>query len=577
MPSKTPESFTEGSEHPSDQYRDRGRWIFPTLAALLIVGVVAFFWVPKSYHSAKIARGLALAEQARAAMATNDWETAGPRLKAALELAPKDVGILRLVAQLCDQYQMAEAITYWTFVINSSEVTHKDRQKYVASTLAHQRLDLAQPVMEKLAQEDEDDMETLRLSIAFLQEKGQPDAAIFVARRAFDRHPTNEAPQLALGSLLVQNSVPERAAEGRLLLWSLVAHTGPFQKDAVQILAKDPGLSRGERTTLLSYVEKIVTPALEDRLAVYSLRIQVDEALRPSLIRDAVNRGLPPASVVDTTRVLLWLVEQQAFAEVLELMPWRRARQNQLWTFWHLSALGSLQRWEELKPRLNDKTVELDPVRRYGMIATMDFALGDTNGCRNDLESAISASGERPEQLVPLARQATSLGEPDLAIEAYARTLSFTPFARSAAHQIIVLSQFAELPDPLIAACRRLRSFEPDNQTAFNELVYTTFIFKRRDPSLEAELEKAVSAPGAPGGYIISYALLHLLRGEATEALDLLEGRSIDWGTAPTRWKVAYAAALGANKQNEAARRIVKTMDPSTLRKSERVWIQSWL
>ena len=577
MPSKTPKPFDEGSEPPSDQYRDRGRWIFPSLAALLIAGTVAFFWIPKTYHSAKIARGLALAEQARIAMATNDWETAGPRLKAALDLAPKDVGILRLVAQLCDQYQMAEAITYWTFVINSSEATRADRQKYVASTLSHQRLDLAQPVMEKLAQEDEDDMETLRLSIGFLQQKGQSDAAIFIARRAFDRHPTNEAPQLALGSLLVQSPTPEKAAEGRLLLWSLVAHTGPFQKDAVQILARDQGLSRVERATLLSYVEKIATPALEDRLAVYSLRILVDDSVRPSLVRDAFNRGLPPASVVDATRVLLWLVEQQAFNEVLELMPWRRARQNQLWTFWHLSALGSLQRWEELKPRLNDKTLELDPVRRYGMIATMDFALGDTNGCRNDLESAISASGERPEQLVPLARQATSLGAPDLAIEAYARTLSFTPFARSAAHQIIILSQFAELPDPLIAACRRLRSFEPDNQTAFNELAYTMFIFKRRDPGLEAELEKEVAAPGAPGGYIISYALLKLLRGDAAGALDLLEGRALDWSTAPTRWKVAYAAALGANKQNEAARRIASTIDQGSLRRSERVWIESWL
>jgi tetratricopeptide (TPR) repeat protein len=211
------------------------------------------------------------------------------------------------------------------------------------------------------------------------------------------------------------------------------------------------------------------------------------------------------------------------------------------------------------------------------MLASMESAQGDTNACRTDLKNAISASNDRPEDLVPVAQLAFELGAADLAMDAYVRTLSFTPFARTAAKRIITLGQLADNSDALIKACERILSFDPDDLEALNELAYTLFVQKRRDAKVEAMLVNAAGKTNAPAGLLVTEALLKLCSGAPSEALDLLEKRPIDWAKAPNRWKMVYAAALGANKQNEAARRIARELRADQLRAAERSWVESWL
>ncbi|HTH49947.1 MAG TPA: hypothetical protein VMB21_20710, partial [Candidatus Limnocylindria bacterium] len=72
-------------------------------------------------------------------------------------------------------------------------------------------------------------------------------------------------------------------------------------------------------------------------------------------------------------------------------------------------------------------------------------------------------------------------------------------------------------------------------------------------------------------------ALGELHGDNPARALSLMEGVETDWNQAEVRRKVVYAAALGANRQREAARQIARKIDLKLLRTEERELIKEWL
>jgi hypothetical protein len=555
---------------PDHQFEDRSRWLGPGLLAALVVVVVLALSIVPAYRWLKLQRGLRLATQAREALKAGNLPESLRLVRVAVGLAPKDPEISRVTAEICDTFGVPESLTYWGTVLASDTATLRDRQRYVTAALDHGRLDLARGELAGLVKTNETDLENLRLSIRLLEQRGDPVGAILAARRTTELHPTNDLPKLALATLLNGRPEPEARAEGRGQLWLLASRNGPARLDAIQILARDPTLGADDKMLLLAHLSGFGSDNVPARLSALRLRLELDPGSQAEILTDAARLASSSASSNSVNAALEWLTNLGAHEKLLQTMPMDRARNDPAWTFWHLSSLGALNRWQELRPLLDDPKLPLATYRRRGLQAAMDRAQGDTNAARVNLDNAISEARTLPDELQRLGVLSERLGEPEVAMRAWSGLLDFPPLARRAALQVLRLSDRGDNPEMVVLAAKRLLSFDPKDVLALNELAHTLFIDGRRDAAIERQLEAETSAAGAQPGLVVTLALLRLQTNRGAEALDLLEGRGIDWKNAPPRWRLIYAAALAANQQREGAKRIWAGIDPGRLKSAER-------
>lgn len=554
----------------------RGRWILPVFLGGVVLAVIIGFSVLPVYRWMKEKRGEVLAAQARAAIEKRDYETALTRIKTAVGLAPKSAEVARVTAELCDIYGVPEAMGYWQVVIDSSEATKRDRQRFVASALDNGRVDSAQTVLAELVKTEESDIENLRLSIRFLRQRGDIDGAVFTARRSIELHPTNDAPRLALASLLAGIPLAETKAESRMILWQLSSKPGPARFEALQILSDDKGLSATEKQTVAARLSEFVSERVDARLDSLKLKMELEPAAKPSVLQEAARLIPARTNASEITVVLQWLHQHDAHDELLAALPFDRAKTNSAWLYWHLSSLGGAGHWAELSQHLADKTLVLQPYRKFGLQAAAAHAQNDGESARNYLDNAIAAARGMPDELRRLAQLAEKMGDWSSAMAAWIQLLDFPPLARGAAQQVLRLSQVGDKPEFVILAARRLLSLAPDDLLALNELAYTLLIEARRDAPTEAAFIKVAEKPNAQPGMKVTLALLYLQDNRPQEALDVLEGRGLQLDPAPARWRLVYAAALSANQQRESAKRIRAGLPLEKMKAAEQKFAARW-
>lgn len=569
-------SDDEHRQEMANELGRRGRWILPALLGGVALAVVIGFSVLPVYRWLKERRGEALAEQAREAIKNQDYEVALSKIKNAVGLAPKSIDVARVTAELCDLYGVPEALGYWQIVVSSTGATRRDRQRFVASALDNGRGDLAQTELADLIKADESDIENLRLSIRFLQQRGDIDGAVFTARRSIELHPTNDAPRLALASLLAGIPVEEAKMEARTILWNLGTKPGPARLEALQILSDDKALTPAEKQKVAASLSEFASERVDARLGALKLKMELEPASKTNLLREAARLIPDRTNSVEITVILQWLHQHDAHNELIAALPFDRARTNSAWLYWYLSSLGGSGRWPELSQHLADKTLELQPYRKFGLLAAAAHAQGDLEAARNYLDNAVGAARGMPEEQRRIAQMAEKMGDWNSAMAAWVQLLDFPPLARGAAQQVLRLSQAGDKPEFVVLAAKRLLSFSPDDVLALNELAYTLLIEGRRDAPTEAALIREANKPNAQPGLQITLALLYLQDNRPQQALDVLEGRGLKLDPAPARWTLVYAAVLSANQQRESAKRVRTGLALEKMKAAEQEFAARW-
>jgi tetratricopeptide (TPR) repeat protein len=462
-------------------------------------------------------------------------------------------------------------------VVANPKATRLDRQRFVSSALNLGREDLAQKELAELVKADEADLENLRLSIRFLRQRGDVEAAIVVARRGTILHPTNSAPKLALASLMMGHPLPSYRDEGRGLLRELSRSENPVQIEALKTLALDRSLAREEKASVADQLERLKNPPVDAVLSLLTLRLELLPESRGALVTRTAELATQRTNSAEVALCLKWLYENGASEKLLEAMPLARARKDQGWIFWHCTALGGVGRWDELVALLEDKELPLVQYRRFGLLASAAHAQGNTEAARNHLDSAIGYARGLPEELQRLAKLSEQMGDHNMAMRAWVELLELPSLAKAAALQVLRLSQLGDRPDLVILATRRLLSLNPNDLMALNELAYTLFLEGRRDPEVEKRFLEATLQPDCPPGLKITLALFYLQDNRTSEALDVLEGQGLNLDLAPARWRMIHALVLAANQQREAAKKIYAGLDTDRLKAAERNLANRWL
>lgn len=559
-----------------EAYQKQGRWILPTFLLVVVAVAVGALYARPAYRWLKERRGEVLAREATTAMRAGDLETAMLRIRTAVQIAPKSIDVARVTAEVCDLYGVPEALGYWQTVVADPTANDRDRQRFVAAALRAGRDDLAEPELGRLYLKDERDLETIRLGILLLRQRGELDSAIFAARRGVELHPTNPAPRLALASLLVDHSSTTFRSEGRQRLWELATNPGPSQVEALVNLSHDRTLVPEEKSRIAALLSGVQELSVESHLELLNLRIEIDPGSRSRWADEVADRVARGTNVAEITLQLAWLHQHQSSESLLKVMPLERARPQPNWLFWHLSALGTVGKWDTLTQLLDDPTLTLAPHRKFGLLAAAAHAQGNLEASRNHLDSAMGAAHGQFEELRRLARLAEEMGDHDMAMRGWSELLELPSLARFAAQQILRLSQKGDRSDFVVLAARRLLNLSPDDLLALNELAYVLLLEGRRDAAVERQLSEAIQRPDSPPGLRVTYALLLLQDNRAAEALDQLEAHGLDWEKAPARWRFIHAVVLAANQQRESAKRILGGIDQARLKAAERNLASNW-
>lgn len=145
-----------------DLHRIRRRTLVVVLCGAVLAALVmaAVLWAPGVNRSLRHKRGLGFAQAARQAMTNGKWEEAGPYVKAALELAPDDLTVLRIAAELCEHAGYIEAVHFRKMATYAPGATRDDRLKFARTALDFQAYEVGGRQFDPLLAEMPGDTET---------------------------------------------------------------------------------------------------------------------------------------------------------------------------------------------------------------------------------------------------------------------------------------------------------------------------------------------------------------------------------------------------------------------------------
>jgi hypothetical protein len=109
----------------------------------------------------------------------------------------------------------------------------------------------------------------------------------------------------------------------------------------------------------------------------------------------------------------------------------------------------------------------------------------------------------------------------------------------------------------------------PDFKDAEVDLTYLNLLAAKDIPAASAQAEKLYKEDPNTLSKISAAALARLRLGNPKDALQLYDGKTIDWSSAPDPWKVVRVAVLRQCGEDQAAGELARSISSGSLRPEE--------
>jgi hypothetical protein len=303
------------------------------------------------------------------------------------------------------------------------------------------------------------------------------------------------------------------------------------------------------------------------KLLALELRARQDPALADQYVADAVQRFGNAASLTqlchgnaelaDETLVALagWLNNIGRPAKTLEVLSQARAAQRQDLFLQYLSALGGLQRWNEIKDCLSSERFPIEPVLQHMYLAVAQTHLGSATGATNEWQRALEVA-KTPEKLSILANYAEQNSANDIADAAYAGAIKIEPKNREAYIGRLRLALAAGKTADAQTIAAEISQLWPDDAAARNQNAYLRLLLGASGEQAEAaEREADVLVKKEPRNWFAraTLGLARLRLGRDKDALAAFRGIKAT-GNEPPGALAVRAAILALNGYEEGAR-----------------------
>jgi len=568
---ENPDDLTRTDDSPV--FQDRGRWIWPVLAGLVVLIALGAFGGRPAYNLLKRQRALSMVREGNQRMEEGRWDEVAKIVQTTLRLAPNEPETLRLVARFCTRNGSPQGIPYWQTLLTTKSANQGDLQEFIRYLHDIGRLDLATPELKRLIGLDSKNVTNQLLMLdQWVLLKNWP-AAVRGAELALKDHPDDPFIRYVAARALLGTGNPRAGLQAAALLREIKKPGQPLYLGALRTLASLKGLPSEEVRSLIQELEALPEKSLGDRI----LKVELQETLEPSrsaVFVDEFARNLPKEPTAFELTVLGGFLRSRGRHDlILAMAPPGVGATNGALAMIAIDALVDLRRWDEVLMRLTNSPA-VDLVTRQCTLATYANETGRIEQAFELLKSAATFAVTNLNQLQIVANLAERLGETDLVLEIWTTALADPRSAIGAANNLLRIGASRDDYTAERRANKRLMEILGNEPAVVGEWAYLAALHEDQVQEAHDALNRMVSEnPGAVSPRA-ALALAKLQLGDRTGALGIMEAGGVDWEKAEPRWRAVYAAVLDANQQRAAARRFAVGIPVRQLRAPERRLIE---
>lgn len=399
---------------------------------LAIFALVALIKLgPKAYHWWQRRDTVGLTAQAGVLLRKGDPEGALKILAAAYRGAPNHPEVLRLLGRTLDQVQADpnRCLFFWRRLMELGVATPQDRGAMGAALLRAGRPKDARDLLQSFTAEERTQRRALELESLLLRYEGQLQESDKVLRRAYESDPNDPECRLKLAMLDLTDPFPEVQERALNTIWEVTRTDSPATLGAIQTLAAQPRLTAPQAAELRERIANAPDATESQRYDVLSSYLRVLPLGKERVIEEETERqkGLPAEQTIDFLR---WLAKNEENDRILRLLPKDAAMRNGNLFLIYAHALGSVERWNDLRKTLNEtpgppiSAIEIDLIK-----ARCSRALGESaTVIRSQLQEAFRRVPPNADPMVfmRVGNTADELGFSDVALEVF-KALSTRP------------------------------------------------------------------------------------------------------------------------------------------------------
>lgn len=558
------------------------RWLHRQRAVITVIAaaflIAAIFGAKPLYREMKARRALSIATQAGEALDHGDVARATQLMRQAALMAFQDPRVAALVtmeaARTGDQPSIMELGKKLTAGSASPEEILVLGEASLVTGNFGEAARAADALGTALTPEQAARAAVLRGAI--LQSRKQTPEAIELLRTslAANNGPESDRLRIALAKLLLSQENAESRAEAAPLLEQAATNQGRSGAEALRLLCiSHAGITpeaRGEFERTAGLLRAHPASTADDEILLARIAISADPSRLGEVTADLATRLRESKAASIDTRVAAarWMVGQEQYKEVLDLVSDDDASNHAGAMLVRLDALSGLKEW--------DKTSTLLEKNRGGTLSDTLYRLFRARLAL--IRGNDAAANEEKRQL----RQVMSFADPQHVLFAarYAETTGWRPEALAAWR--ILSSNEAARPDALRGQLRNLApdapaaeglaitsdllALQPDDPSVLLSAAYFQLLANNNDARAAAELaEKFLAAnPESPDLRRVA-ALARLRTGKADQGLAIWPDDGNE-----NRWRAVHVALLRAAGKARAAKIEAGTIDLSTLGPEEK-------
>ncbi len=491
------------------------------------------------------------------------------RARAAYELAPLDLEVVRVVGKILIRSDAAAALPYLKVASELSGGAAEDRLLLVESAFEMGLFDLVEENLAQLETLIPENPDFLFARARFLMGLNRVEEAVEVVKPllALDSY----ADTVHLFYVQLTQLLPSRIKrqEGLRHLWELGQRTDSLGLSALKNLARYPEKEEKLVQELMRRLSFHPESGLGEHLLILELRLELAELSPEETLAEAVTL-LNPKEDKSLIQLGRWLNRHSLYDQTVFMIDEDRAMTRRDLYLILVDALAVSNRWDDVSRILDKPKIPIESTLKYLFKMRAHRARGDFRRAELEWERVLLSAADDQEELWNIVHYGSRLGLDHYTRLALEKLTSHPSSLRRALNSLLKLEQLAGDTSALRDVLARLVEIYPEEASLSNDLAYTNLLLGEQ---IETSLEEAshmVSENPQFLAHKITLALANLRTEDAASALQVLDRLNLDWSRVRPRWRVIWGTVLSLNGRVDEAALIVEGLDARALLPEER-------
>lgn len=537
----------------------------PALALLVVAAAVA---VPR----VKEWRARQFAEQAHALLAEGKLQEAFNNAASAVQMRPGSADARRSYAAVLLAGGKQEGVVVLRQLAADGLATTDDRIDLAEAALRFNDPATAEREALYLMQQGGNTSRALYLLARVrLAQRKLPDA--LQALRESIEAGGGADPSILLARLEMAANTEESIGSALELLRPIAQQPDRSGLEALLVLLASPALKSGEGPGWVAALRNHPEADDEQKLVSASAEIQLD----PAKYADVVQRTVAEyrdGPVETRAQLARWLNQNREYESVLEVISADEAATRSDLFLIRLDAMAGGGDWPGIGELLKGESIPLQSavVLLYRGRAARET--GDAEASALFYRRAVIEAARKPDVMWYVINYLQQVGEDSVLEQELARLTENPATARQAFQALVPIVQKRQDAEELYQLYDRMIRLLPADPVVRNDHRYFAALTGRR-ADVSGARELVDQQPGMLA-YRITLALTHLKNGQPEAAMRVFNGITLDPAQIQPYQRAVLAAVLAANKREDEARQLARSVPGDVVTAQEAELIAPW-